>query len=182
MKTLKFVWSLLVVGVTCYALPACAQQDLSPVFDYFTLKECGNDTLLYLDKNHGSRNVRYYDKPIEMLVTEARRDLPFKSCWIYLNNTGWVIKIVFFFDPAERVKEMVKKKLPIRRVSADILTTLAPHVQIPERIELYRRLKDFGFHKILPINRPLYRVLKDIVVEFSDYEDDNGFGYEKIVE
>jgi hypothetical protein len=160
--------------------PASAQESIL-TFEYFTLKSCGNDTLQYLEKNYGLPNFRYENKTLEFFINKAKNDLPFKSCWTYLGGDNTLVKFVFFTDPAEKVKEKIRKGLPIRRIHAYIWM-LGPWIKIPEKLELYRKIEKFGFHKILPLDKQLYRLIKDIKMEDTYWEYDEYFGGEKIVE
>jgi hypothetical protein len=181
MKTLKLVLPLLIAGITFNLSTTRAQgvaPDLTPTFEYFTLKSRGNDTLQYLKKNYGPQGLRYNDKTLELLVN----DLPFKSCWTFLINNGTLVKFVFFTDPVEKVKEKIKKRLPLWSVHAVILTGLSPQVKKQENLELYRKIEIYGFHKILPLDKQLYHLIKNIKVEFTYLEYDEDFGEETIVE
>jgi hypothetical protein len=180
MKTLKFVLPLLIAGMAFNLSPARAQEFV-PTFEYFTLKSCGNDTLQYLEKNYGSRGQRYDNKTFELLINDTKNDVPFTSCWTYLIDDGTVIKFVFFIDPVKKVKERIKKGLPLWCVNVSIWTALSPKVKDPGRKKLYETLEKLGFNKIQTLDKRLYNLIKDIKVEFTYWEYELNFDHTSIV-
>jgi hypothetical protein len=180
MKTMKSLLLFFITGIFL-SLPASA-QDNRHIYEFFTLKSCGNDTLLYLKKNHDTWNVRYVKKPISLLLDDARGDLPFKTYWTYLLNDGTLVKFVFFFDPVDKVKEKIKKKLPLHTVHVALFEMPDPKDPVQRRLEVYKALKKRGFSRVLEVDDAFNHLVKDLIVEYTYWQYENEMSYENVVE
>ncbi|MDR2129622.1 MAG: hypothetical protein LBP56_00395 [Odoribacteraceae bacterium] len=180
MKTMKSLLLLFIAGILL-PLPARA-QDNSPIFEYFTLKSCGNDTLLYLKKNHGTWGDRYMGKPLSLLLDDARDDFPFKAYWTNMLDNGTIEKFVFFFEPVDKVKAKIKKNLPLHTVHVALFELPNPRDPVQRRLDVYKALEKRGFSRILACDESFYRIAKDMIVEYTYWKYIDEMSYEHVVE
>ena len=165
MKTMKLLFILCITGM-CFPSLARAQENYLK-FAYVTLKSCENDTLLYLEKNHGVQARRYYDTTFHVFLDDARDDCPFKSYWTDVLNDGTIVKFVFFFEPVEKVKEKVKKKLPLLAVNILPRNYLYLGHATEKTIATYHAIEARGLRRIIEFDDAFYDIVKDLTIEYT---------------
>jgi hypothetical protein len=171
MKRTNLALAFFIAGMAVASFPVRGQQGNTAKF--YTLQECNNDTASYLKRNYQWK-YEVEGGRMKAFLDDANNNLPFKSYWMYTVSSGSLVKILFFLEPAEKIKERVKKNLPIKCVDASVM--------IFSREERYQEFKDLGFYKILELDDHFYNLVKDVFLDYTYCWEEDEFVHEKIVE
>ena len=173
MKTFVFFFSYLFIGIL-FSTQSYAQAGvhnyLYLTYDYRTWEEFNGDTTAYLDYNF---NQSYYFNNCTVEDVIKKTEIPFKSYFIgetLYQSMGWC---VFFVEPAEVIKEKIKKGEKIYGIYCPFPDNYNIESSLKSDRILYNRYKKIGSNEVFNITEKekIPEILMKQKIQWAQYQD-----------
>lgn len=164
-KRTEFVLCMLVLSLLSVAQPKNR---------FYPLKECGNDTLVYMNKNYVSNNLWFQDCLLSRVFENA--DIPFKS--YFLAETSEYPSIVFvllFTDTVEEVKKAYQSGQPVFGVFCNFIYNYNSRWKKGNQKVVYEALMPLKTNQFNRLDKKSIKALGLTEIEWVWYYDQKGW-------
>ena len=162
--------------VLLFMVLSCTRGFSQGSYKFRPLKEFGNDTIAYMEKNYGKSNV-YPNKPLEKVLKDA--DIPFRSYIVYAVD-GHLAMVFLFTISAKEVEALYRAGKPIFGVCCD-LAELYDYENMDKAKAIYAKASRLSRNLVFDLDKTSIELLKDLRINFALYYDQRvNFKYFKI--